>query len=106
MFREKLSQVPPVPKDYNVTTSPLRIASPPPVVMVYNKLTGGEGACVSPSKHPGNLAPALCLFGLMSVPGSPVTPVRILGQAHAGHEKKAHHSYSLSLLSSVTLILP
>jgi hypothetical protein len=42
-FREKLSQVPPVPEDYNVTPSLLRIASPPPVATVYNKLTGGGG---------------------------------------------------------------
>jgi hypothetical protein len=108
MFRDKLSQVPPVPKDYNITTSFLRIVSPPPVVMVYNELTGGEGAYGSPSKGPAYLARAFCLFGFMPVvfPGCPVTLVRILGQAHSGHEKKAHHSYSPSLLSSFTFILP
>jgi hypothetical protein len=39
-FRGKLSQVPPVTKDYNVTLPPLRITSPPHDATVYNKLTG------------------------------------------------------------------
>jgi hypothetical protein len=47
-FREKLSQVPPVPEYYNVKPHPpLRNVSPPRVSTVYNKLTGGAG--VSPS---------------------------------------------------------
>jgi hypothetical protein len=40
-FREKWSQVPPVPVDYNVMPPPLRTASPPHIATVYNKLTGG-----------------------------------------------------------------
>jgi hypothetical protein len=48
MFGEKLSQVPPVPKDHGVTTPPPRNASLPCVATVYNKLTGGGGCwCVS-----------------------------------------------------------
>jgi hypothetical protein len=43
MLEEKLSQVPPVPEDYSVIPSPLRIASPLRVPTVYNKLTGGGG---------------------------------------------------------------
>jgi hypothetical protein len=67
-FTEKLLQVPLAPEDYNITPPPLRIASPPRVATVYNKLTGErEGAGVSPSKHPVYLAPALCMFGLLSV---------------------------------------
>jgi hypothetical protein len=47
-FREKLSQVPPFPKDYNVMPPPLRNASPSHVATIYNKLTGGGGGwCVS-----------------------------------------------------------
>jgi hypothetical protein len=42
-FREKLSQVPPVPEDCNVMPLSPRIASPPLVATVYNKLTGGGG---------------------------------------------------------------
>jgi hypothetical protein len=42
-FKEKLSQVPPVPEDYNVMPSPPKIISPPCVATVYNKLTGGGG---------------------------------------------------------------
>jgi hypothetical protein len=47
-FREKLTQVSPVPEDYNITTPPPRNAFPPRVATVYNKLTGGgEGWCIS-----------------------------------------------------------
>jgi hypothetical protein len=66
-FREKLSQVPPVPEDYNITSSPPRITSPPCVATVYNKLIGGGGVDVSPSELPAYLAPALCMFYLLSV---------------------------------------
>jgi hypothetical protein len=51
-FREKLSQVPPVPENYNVTSPPPRTASLPCVATVHNKLTGGgEGWCVSIRAH-------------------------------------------------------
>jgi hypothetical protein len=86
MFRDKQSQVPPVPKNYNVTLCPPRTAAPPHFVTVYSKLDGGGGGCgVSPSEHPAYLAPALCMFGLLSVVffASPVPPVRFPGQAHA-----------------------
>jgi hypothetical protein len=75
-FRENLSQVSLVPEDYNVTLPPPKTASPPHVATVYNKLTGGGGAGVSPSQHPAYLAPALCMFGLLSVvfSSSPVAP--------------------------------
>jgi hypothetical protein len=47
MFREKLSQVPPLPNDYNVMAPPPRTAPPPHFATVYNKLTGGGGGwCV------------------------------------------------------------
>jgi hypothetical protein len=41
-----------------------------------------EGVVVSPPEHPAYLAPALCMFGLLSVVfyASPVTSVRFLGQ--------------------------
>jgi hypothetical protein len=86
-FREKLSQVSPVPKDYNVTPPPLRNASLPRVATVYNKRTGGGGVLVCPSEHTAYLAPALCVFCLLSVvlSASPAT-LRFLGQACAGHE--------------------
>jgi hypothetical protein len=52
MFKEKLSQVSPIPEDYSVTPPPLRIASPPCVAAVYNKLPGGGGGwCVSIRAH-------------------------------------------------------
>jgi hypothetical protein len=44
----------------------LRIASPSCVATVYNKLTE-SGSGVSPSEHAAYLAPALCIFGLLSV---------------------------------------
>jgi hypothetical protein len=48
MFRAKLSQVPPIPENYNAMPPPLRTASPPCVATVYNKHTGGWGGwCVS-----------------------------------------------------------
>jgi hypothetical protein len=51
-----------------------------------------EGAGVSPSKSPGYLAPALCMFGLLSVvfSASPIPSVRFLGQAHAGHKRNQY----------------
>jgi hypothetical protein len=54
-----------------------------------------EGAGVSPSKHPAYLAPALCLFVLLSVVffGISCHPqLRFLGQACAGHEIKAQRT--------------
>jgi hypothetical protein len=67
MIREKQSQIPPVPKNYNVTPSPLRTAAPPHFATVYNKLSGGGRGCfVSPSEHPAHLVPALCMFCLLS----------------------------------------
>jgi hypothetical protein len=66
-FREKLSQAPPVPEEYNVTPPTPKITSPPLVAAVYNKLTGsGGGWCVS-IECPAYLAPALCIFCLLSV---------------------------------------
>jgi hypothetical protein len=45
-------------------------------------------AGVSPSEHPAYLAPALCMFGLLSVVFSSISRclVLFLGQAHAGCE--------------------
>jgi hypothetical protein len=43
MLRETLSQVPPFPEDHGVTPPLPRIASPPRVATVYNKLSGGGG---------------------------------------------------------------
>jgi hypothetical protein len=88
MFREKQSQVLPVPVNYSVMPSPLRTTAPPRFATVYNKPTGGGGGCcVSPSEHPAYLAPALYMFSLLSVLSiSPVTPVRFLEQAHVGCE--------------------
>jgi hypothetical protein len=71
-FRE-MSQVYPVPKNYNATPPPQRTAAPPHVVTVYNKLT----------------APALRMFHLQSVVFSGIShhpQLRFIGQAHAGHE--------------------
>jgi hypothetical protein len=67
MFREKLSQLSPVPEDYNVTPPPPKM----PLLLVLrlyiiNSLEVEE-AGVSPSKRPACLAPALCMFGLLSV---------------------------------------
>jgi hypothetical protein len=76
-FREKWSQVPPVLGNYNVTSPPLRTAAPLRFATVYNKLTGGGGGCfVSPFMHPAYLAPALCMFGLLSIvlSASPIAP--------------------------------
>jgi hypothetical protein len=62
-----MSRVPPVPENYNVMPPP-RTASPHHVATVYNKLTGGGGC-----EHTAYLAPALCMFCLLSVvlPASP-----------------------------------
>jgi hypothetical protein len=66
-FGEKLSHVPPVPKDHDVTPPPLRNASPPHVAMVYNKRTGGGGVLVCLHLSTKTyLAPALCMFCLLS----------------------------------------
>jgi hypothetical protein len=47
-FREKLSQVPLVPQNYNVMPSSPEHCSPPHVASVCYKLTGGRGGwCVS-----------------------------------------------------------
>jgi hypothetical protein len=50
-FREKQSQVPPVPENYNVMPPPLRTVAPLYFASVYNKLSGGgrgEGLlCIS-----------------------------------------------------------
>jgi hypothetical protein len=77
MLREKQSQVPPPPKNYNVKPPPLRTVAPPHFATVYNKLTrDGGGCCVSPSECPSYLAPALCMFRLLLfvLSASPVTP--------------------------------
>jgi hypothetical protein len=49
-----------------------------------------ERAGVSPSEHTAYLAPALCMFGLLSVvfSASPVTSVRFLGQVGARGNNK------------------
>jgi hypothetical protein len=60
MFREKLSQVPPVPDNYNVMLLPLRITFPPSVVTVYNKLTGAGGCWRVSIQVPSLPGPALC----------------------------------------------
>jgi hypothetical protein len=85
MFGEQLSQIPPVPKDHGVRPPLPGNASLPRVATVYNKRTGGGGAGVSPSQHTAYLAPALCLFCLLSVvlSASPIA-LRFLGQAPAG----------------------
>jgi hypothetical protein len=78
-FGDKLSQVPPVPKDQGVMPPPRRNASPPHVATVYNKHTGGGGAGVSPSNHtslPGLYASFMhvwsfvCLFWHLLLPPS------------------------------------
>jgi hypothetical protein len=91
-FREKLSQVSPIPEDYNVTPPPPRIASPPRVTTVYNKRTGGGGCwCVSIRAHslsgPSFMhvwSSVCCLFLHLPSP-----PVRFIGQLHAVHEMEA-----------------
>jgi hypothetical protein len=88
MFREKMSQVPPVPEDYNVMPLTPRNASPPRVATVYNKLTGGGGYwCVS-IQAPSLPCPG-CMHVLSSVccpfSASPVA-LRFLGQARVVHE--------------------
>jgi hypothetical protein len=94
-FREKLSQVPPVPEDYNVTPPPLRIISPPCVATVYNKLTGGEGGwCVSIRAHslPGPSFVHVWSFVCLSFLASPIAPqLRFLGQACGGFEKNGYN---------------
>jgi hypothetical protein len=67
--------------------SPPRTASPPHFATVYNKLTGGGGAGVCPSECPAYLAPTLCMFGLLCCLflHPPLTSVKFLGWAHAGH---------------------
>jgi hypothetical protein len=66
-FRERLSQVPPVPKNYNVMPLPqelpLHLILP---LYIINSLEV-EVAGVSPSECPAYLASALCMFGLLSV---------------------------------------
>jgi hypothetical protein len=73
-FREKLSQVPPVPEDYNVTLRemPLHLVL---LLYIINSLEV-RGIGVYSSEHPAYLAPALCMFGLLSVvfSASPVIP--------------------------------
>jgi hypothetical protein len=96
MFRDKLSQIPPVPKDYNVTSPPPRNASPTRVATIYNKLTGGGGGwCVS-IQAPSLPGPSFmhvwssvcCLFLHL-----PSLLVRFIGQACVGCETihKSHH---------------
>jgi hypothetical protein len=106
-FREKLSQVSPDPKDYNVTPPPARIASPPPVTTVYNKFTEGEGGwCVSIQSLslPGPSfmhawSSVCCLF--MHLP-SP--PVRFIGQTCAGHETFANRFQDINSVNTFTNI--
>jgi hypothetical protein len=44
--------------------------------------------CVSPSECPAHLTPGFCIlvFYLLSFLHLPVPPVRVIGQAHTGHE--------------------
>jgi hypothetical protein len=71
--REKLSQVPPIPEDYNVMPLPPTNASSPSVVTVY-KLTGG-GGCLHLSTQPTWPQLYACLvFCLLSFSASPVIP--------------------------------
>jgi hypothetical protein len=90
MFREKLSEVPLVSEDYHVMPPPL-----PPInalhlmllLYIINSLEV-EGVGVSPSELPAYLAPALCMYELLSVVFSGISchpQLRFLGQAHAGH---------------------
>jgi hypothetical protein len=66
VWREAVT-VPPVPKDHGPPPPP-RNASLPRVATLYNKRTGGgQGAGEPPSKYPAHLAPALCMFYLLSV---------------------------------------
>jgi hypothetical protein len=90
-FRKKWSQVSPIPENYNATSPSLRTVAPPHFATVYNKLTGGGGGCcVSPTEHLAYLAPALCMFGLLSFvfSASPDTPRRFLGRAHVGPKRE------------------
>jgi hypothetical protein len=90
-FREKLSQVPPVPKDYNVTSPPLRIASLSLVVTVHNKLAGGGGGwwvSIRTLSLPGPSfmhvwSSVCCLFWHLPLP-----PVRFTGQARVAQHTK------------------
>jgi hypothetical protein len=70
-FREKWSQVPPVPEDYNVTAPPTPHPREMPLhlllLLYIIKALEVEGASLSPSEHPAYLPPALCMFGLLSV---------------------------------------
>jgi hypothetical protein len=87
MFREKLSQVLPVPEDHGFMPPPPRNASPPCVATVYNKLTGGGGCWWSPSEHTAYLAPALCMFGLLPVCvfwHLPLPPVKVSRTSRSG----------------------
>jgi hypothetical protein len=59
MFREKQSQVPPVPENDNVTPPPPRTAAPLILPLYIINSLQVEGAGVSPSEHPAYLAPAL-----------------------------------------------
>jgi hypothetical protein len=80
--------------------------SPPCVATVANKLTGGGGAGLSPSKHPAYLAPALCMFGLLSIVFFSISchlQLRFLGQARVGHETFFFFSSSFSSLSICSL---
>jgi hypothetical protein len=89
MFREKLSQVPPVPEDYSAMPPPLRIASPPRVVTIYNKLTGGGGSWCVFIRVPSLPGPSFVHIWphLLSFPASQSSPVRLLGQVYAAHKK-------------------
>jgi hypothetical protein len=82
----EMSQVPPVMSRPLPQESPLHLLL---LLYIINSLEV-EGAGVSPSEHPAYLAPALCMFCLLSVvfPTSPVTSVRFLGQACWGHKKE------------------
>jgi hypothetical protein len=75
-FREKLSQVPPVPEIAMSCPSPpelpLHLLLP---LYIINSLEV-EGAGMSPSEHQAYLALALCMFCLLYVvfAASPITP--------------------------------
>jgi hypothetical protein len=69
---------------------PPRSAAPPCFAPIYNKLTGGGGAvvCLHPSAQPTWPQISTCsVFCLLSFLHHLSSPVRFLGQAHAGHKR-------------------
>jgi hypothetical protein len=89
MFREKLSQVSPVPQDYNITPPSLRTAAPLQFATVYKNSLEMEGPGVS-IRAPSLPGPSFmhvwssvcCLFQHLPLP-----QLRFLGQAHVACKK-------------------